>query len=268
MPGDKGVHSYAVSPEALDELKAALPGVDLPMTEFAVWVVGTDARDGERLREAYLVWACAQGAPLAHQRLDREFLSKLGPAIGRIDRAAAFHDEVLQRVRARLLVSDTGEPRILSWSGAAPLLAWLSAVAVRTALNLTREQGRAALEDDDSVLDSVANLGPAPELALARAQHTAAFRTSFREAFATLSARERNLLRLQVVEGLTLADIGALYQVNKSTVSRWLGACHQRLGIALRARLSTALDLDACQLDSVINGLQSNLELSLSSANG
>lgn len=174
---------------------------------------------------------------------------------------------MLQRLRERLLVPVGGVARIGSWEGTAPLASWLRAVAVRTALNLKREEGPPAT-DDDEALELLSTSGPEPELALLRAQHHAAFKAAFREALAALTPRERSVLRLQAVEGLTLERIGELYRVNKSTVSRWLTACHEALARGVRARLAASLALDAEQLESAVRALQSNLELSLSSALG
>ncbi len=252
-------------------VQASFPGAPDDVPSFAAWLAPRATGDFSTwpLEELHLAWACAHGSAPALQRLERDYFARLAPTIARIDADRAFVDEVLQVVRERLLVAPPGgTPRIGTWEGAAPLASWLRAIAVRTALNTKRAASAGPPPDDDDVLETLSTSGPEPELALLRARHRGEFREVFRETLATLTPRERTVLRLQAIDGLTLERIGALYRVNKSTVSRWLDQVHEALAQGTRLRLGQRLSLDPEQLESFVRAMRSNLELSVSALLG
>jgi RNA polymerase sigma-70 factor (ECF subfamily) len=142
-----------------------------------------------------------------------------------------------------------------------PLRAWLRAVAVRAALNLRR--GKAgephdAVESEDGRL--VASAGANPELRLAKAHHKAAVEDAVRAAVARLSPRERTLLRLHLVEGLSVDRLGAHYQVGRSTAARWLASARDALRDHTRAEI--AARLGPAETGDVAAFVRSQLELS------
>jgi RNA polymerase sigma-70 factor (ECF subfamily) len=102
-----------------------------------------------------------------------------------------------------------------------------------------------------------------PELALLRARYRDDFRQAFTAAIATLSARERTLLRLTALDGLTLAQVAPLYGKDLSTISRWLAKARELLLNQTRAGLSERLGLSTGELDSVMRAADSELHLSL-----
>jgi len=212
--------------------------------------------------ELEFVAKCVAGDGAALSTFERDYVSRLRPTIARIDGDDAFIDEALQQLRTRLLM---GEKRLQTFAGQAPLMSWLRAVAVRIALNVRRAAPKYETSDDDA-LELVSATGPEPELLVLRQRHGPEFREAFRAALARLSVRERNVLRLQALDGLTMAQIGRLHSVNKSTVSRWLTQIHEALANNTREVLGTRLALDAAQLDSLMRAMRSNLELSLSDA--
>ena len=81
---------------------------------------------------------------------------------------------------------------------------------------------------------------------------------------ASLSPRERTLLKLHTLDGLSLEQIGPLYKKDKSTISRWLAKAQQQLHEVTRAQLVSALALTPHELESVLRAAQSELSLSLS----
>jgi RNA polymerase sigma-70 factor, ECF subfamily len=113
-------------------------------------------------------------------------------------------------------------------------------------------------------LSAMVVAAPNPELELIRRKHKQHFATAFVAAMATLSPRERTLLKLHVLDGLPLDQIGPLYKKDKSTISRWLAKAQQQLHDATRAQLVAALKLTPNELESVLRAAQSELSLSLS----
>lgn len=56
-----------------------------------------------------------------------------------------------------------------------------------------------------------------------------AFRSAFATALEQLSAHERNLLRHECLEGLTIDETAKRYGVSSSTVARWRARCRVRI---------------------------------------
>ena len=185
--------------------------------------------------ELQLAQACARGEPAALRTLEQQYLPRVRVAVERIDSSPAFVDDVLQMVRQKLLVGPS--PRISEFAASGPLLSWLRAAAVRTALNARRPQAREETTDDD-VLEALPLAARSPELETLLARHRPAFKAAFRTALSTLEPRDRTLLKLQVVDGLSMEGIGTVYAVNKSTVSRWLAKAHEQLVDQTRATLA------------------------------
>ncbi|QSQ18417.1 sigma-70 family RNA polymerase sigma factor [Myxococcus landrumensis] len=211
--------------------------------------------------DLYLACACARGIPAAHAALERHFLSKVVRAISRVRGGGVDAEEVLQQLRQRLLASEEGgEPRISEYRGTAPLSAWLRAAAVRTALNLQRAEGRRARVEQEAEGEA---LGGDVELDYLRRRHHQDFREALVAAVASLSPRERTVLRLHVVEGVNLERIGAMYRTHKSTVSRWVAHARQTLLSRVRESLAERLQLSLGELNSLMLAVGGQLDLSL-----
>ncbi|WP_164010764.1 sigma-70 family RNA polymerase sigma factor [Pyxidicoccus trucidator] len=217
--------------------------------------------------DLYLACACARGVPSAHAALERHVLPKTAASVARVRGAGVESAEVLQRLRERLLVSEGGRPpRVADYEGGGPLVAWLRAAAVRTALNLQRAEGRRARLEEDAEAGPLAEVAGADvELGYLRQRHREDFQAAFSEALAALPARERTALRLHVVEGLSLERIGTMYRTHKSTVSRWVSRAREEVLAGARQRLAERLRLSSGELHSLMRAVDGELDLSLPS---
>jgi RNA polymerase sigma-70 factor (ECF subfamily) len=223
------------------------------------------AVDQLHLSDLYLAFACAEGNTCAL----REFgtlLSSVAGAVRSVDGTPSFVDEVLQRLRTRVLVPDDGRaPRILDYAGRGSLENWLRAGALRLALNARRDARRGPEPLPDASLWEPAAPTADRTLELLRGRYAADFGRALREAFGSLEAGERNVLRMHFLEGLSLNQIAAMYQVNKSTISRRMAKARETLLDRTRAQLERTLELPAAELDSLLGQLGPKLDLSLSS---
>ena len=84
-----------------------------------------------------------------------------------------------------------------------------------------------------------------------------------REAIAELDAEDRTLLRQQIVDQLSIDEIGAAFGVHRATAARWLQRARGALVTATRGRLAARLKLTVDQIDSVIRLVQSQLDASV-----
>ncbi|TQF16478.1 sigma-70 family RNA polymerase sigma factor [Myxococcus llanfairpwllgwyngyllgogerychwyrndrobwllllantysiliogogogochensis] len=255
----------------------AWPDVVLPEEDFLRHVAqrlvpGQEPADtlaAVPVSDLYLACACARGLPAAHAALERHFFPKVASAISRVRGGGVDAKEVLQQLRQRLLVpaQDGAEPRIAEYQGGGPLAAWLRAAAVRMALNLQRAEGRRARAEEDgdgTMFERVGEAGRDIELDYLRRRHQQDFRDALSGALATLSARERTVLRLHVVDGVSLESIGVMYRAHKSTVSRWMSQARQTVLVGVRERLAERLQLSSGELHSLMHAVRSQLDMSLS----
>ncbi|MDY7232141.1 sigma-70 family RNA polymerase sigma factor [Hyalangium rubrum] len=256
----------------LANARAAWPGLNLPEATFLRYLAERLPEEGSLLdalrrlhvTDLYLACACTEGLAAAQSVLDTRFLPKVDAAVARVEGSGNKAAEVRQRLRERLLISEDGRPPPLAgYQGTGPLVAWLRAAAVRTALNLRRSERRRARVEEE-VLSEGPVVGGDLELDYLRQKHRVDFQAALAEALAALPARERTVLRLHFVEGLSLERIGAMYQTHKSTVSRWLARAREEVLAEVRRRLAERLQLSAEELQSLLRAIRSQLDASLS----
>jgi RNA polymerase sigma-70 factor (ECF subfamily) len=250
----------------------ALPAVQVAPEEFARHLgkcipAGEAPEPGLRAllcEDLYLALGALNEDRSALEALERTVLAPVERAVRRVDNSDAFVDEVIQLTRMRLLVGETHHgPRLGDYAGRGPLRRWTEAVAVGVAVSLKRRPDPTT-PIDDALLES--GLGSTdPELAALRERYRPAFRASFAEALSSLSARDRNLLRLSLGQGLGVEALGAMHQVHASTVSRWLAHARGTLLKGTREGLSRRLELDLSQADSLLRFMDGHLDASFSS---
>lgn len=213
--------------------------------------------------ELLLALLCAKGNTPAIARFDKEFLGRVPEKLRRIDSSDSFTGEIVQRVRERLLVMQegSGKIRMAEFSGRGTLLGWVQVAAARLALNYRRDEkvSRHVSADDFDLIGATED----PALMLIKQRHQADFKTVFNEAAAALSEDDRELLRLHFVDGLTLAQIGKLEGVDKSTISRRLQQVRDALFADTRRRLEARLGLSHSEFESLMNVIQSQMNLSI-----
>jgi len=242
-----------------EEARAAWPGlVDVP---FELFVARAQNRSpGDYGRDLYLACACGLGDAAALVELDRLYLRVVPEAVARIDRSPDFADEVRQLLRDRLLVGD--EAKIRDYRGTGALAGWVRTAAVRTALNLQRaaQKWRHDAPPTDEPLAQMLD----PEMALLYERHRQQVTAALERAIAGLEPEARLLLRFYYADQLTISRIAALQGVGLATVHRRLTAATEAVLARVRGDLSDRLQISTESLDSLIRGVQSQIELSLS----
>jgi RNA polymerase sigma-70 factor, ECF subfamily len=73
----------------------------------------------------------------------------------------------------------------------------------------------------------------------------------------------RAVLRAHAVNGLSIDQIGALYQVHRATAARWVQHAKVSLLDALRAALKERLGVEGAACDSIVALVQSRIDLSM-----
>jgi RNA polymerase sigma-70 factor (ECF subfamily) len=231
-------------------------------------IVDEQLRDGCALDELHavdllLARRCAQGDRAAIARVEALYIARVGAWLGAVESSASVLDEVRQRVRVRALAGDP--PKLSEYRGRGPLEAWLRVVALREHAEHYRAQGvvaRGAVGDEQ--LAALAQSGGlSPELACVKARYRPVMSAAFRAAIEGLAARERTLLKLCYVDGLSLDAIGRLYAVNKSTVSRWMNGIRDEVLARALERAKREIDGPSDEVEALLGAVRSGVEWSL-----
>jgi RNA polymerase sigma-70 factor (ECF subfamily) len=221
-----------------------------------------DALRALHAADLYLACACAAGEPQALRHFERDVLAKVATRLGQPPGVTL--DEVLQVTRQRLLlgVAET-PPKIAEYSGRGALGGWVRIVASRIARELRSQAGRQELlSDTPHALERLLS-GGNPERELLQAHSRQVLTESLQAALAELTERERALLRLHHLHGLTMDRIATMYGEPRSSVARHVAQARERLLKLTHRELASRLKLNGQELESLLGLVQSRLDLSL-----
>jgi RNA polymerase sigma-70 factor, ECF subfamily len=252
----------------LDAAKAAWPDIRIDPGQIVDFIaqrlVGADLASALATAPAadlVLAAACTAQEPTAHAAFDA--------VLGEVDAAGAstrstrdLVDDVKQVLRVQLLIARDGKPPgIVGYRGKGPLRGWVRITATR---ELIRHQRKRARESPtERPLDEAIGDAGDPMLSQLKAEYRTEFATALREAITELGAEDRTLLRQQIVDQLSIDEIGAAFGVHRATAARWLQRARGSLVTATRGRLAARLKLSVDEIDSVIRLVQSQLDASV-----
>lgn len=248
--------------------KQAWPDVHVEADAFFDHVnarMGADSADVERVNagDLYLACACAAGNATAIAILDEQYIMTLDSALTAVQLTSVSADDVKQLLRVRLFTADGDRaPRIGDYSGLGRLAAFIRVAAVRLAIDLRRKHGR-EVASGDTVLAALPAQRPTPELEAVRSKYRDEFEAAVRAAFAAITPRERNLLRHQVIDQLSIDRIGALYGVHRATAARWVARARESLIDHVKNDLESRLRVSREDLESLFELIRSHVDVSI-----
>jgi RNA polymerase sigma-70 factor (ECF subfamily) len=258
--------------KALEEGQRAWPGLDLEPTLFVQHLAkrvrsGTDplaALGKLQVPDLYLACACTHGLRAALEVFTSRFLLRTAAFVSRLRLSADGIDEVRQALSEKLLVPEADQaPRIAEYAGTGSLEGWVRIAALRTALNRQRGEGRREKAGSRALALSAPT--PDPELELLKHRHRADFEEAFRLALASLPPRDRGLIRMHYLDGLSVPEISRLHGVHRATGARWLASAQAAVLEETRRLLRQRLGLSPTECDSLLGLVQSRLEVTLHS---
>lgn len=223
--------------------------------------------------DLWLAYHASRGLPLAVAALESTCFVGLTNVLRARRAEPSEAEEVVQRLRDRLLVAEPGDrPRLLTYGGRGELKAWVRVAAVRLWLNLKREQKSGVGEAKTSSLESSSEEALAfeasndLELELLKGKYRELFRTAFLETVGALAPGTRLLLKLHYLDRLSMEDVGKVLGVHRLTVLRRLERARQELSEGTKERLEAELRLAPPDVDSLLRLIQSRLDVSLQHA--
>jgi RNA polymerase sigma-70 factor (ECF subfamily) len=249
--------------QAWEEAKERHAGIDVSWPVYRSFVrqrLADEVPNEEIAADLYLVCACASGDDQALAAFDAHYLGQVPQLVAKVESNAAAADEVKQRVRERLLLPRDGRIRLAEYGGQGRLASWLRVVALRVALDMRGGRKEAALSD--GVSDRLM-ANDDPEMEYLRSRYAEQFRAAFVAALGSLQTRERNVLRLHLLDGLNVDRIGQLYDVHRATAARWLAQAREELFRQTRDVLRGELGLTQTEFASIVRLVRSDLDVSI-----
>jgi len=246
----------AVTDEAFVDHIAGLPRTD-----------DADPTDA-RLHADDLMLACA--CRLGDARAIQAFVQRHGETLRAVfaDPRASGVDaaDLQQQFLQRMFLGGAGKrPKICDYGGRGSLASWVKVAAMRLRIDSERRRSDkveplTTRQQDDLPLDGIAE---DPELKILKHEYREVFRAVFVAALAELTPHERNLLRQSIVHGLSATQIAQLHGIHRSTAKRWLADIRDGLLARTRAGLMAGLGIDRAEFASIMNLIQSRLDVSI-----
>lgn len=218
------------------------------------------------MEELYLAFGCLWGSDEALQIVQQQSESMLQQIVKRFATPPLMPEELQQELWIRLFVStEKRQAKISTYTGQGPLNAWIRVTAVRACIDYTRTHPHLKREKVTEKQDLLALPEQTLDVELDFLKHE--YREHFKDAFArgvaSLPSRDRMLLRYHVVDGLSIDQLGALFQFHRSTAARHLNQARQRLLEATEEELMKELHISKTEFHSVMRLIQSRWEVSV-----
>jgi RNA polymerase sigma-70 factor, ECF subfamily len=215
------------------------------------------------VEDLYLACACAARVRGAATAFERKFGPVIRRAISRVLRAPDERQEAEQRAWQRIFVEDEhgGPPRITQYLGQGRLESWVAVASMRIAVSFGRAESTERRLRAKIITDT-ADVGP--ESQSMKGELRRAFETAVTEAIGRLKPRERMILRLHVVSGMTLEAISKSLGVTRQAVSKTFSQSRARILDEVETSLKQRLGIPPEDLSSVLRLVASRFDVSVS----
>lgn len=218
-----------------------------------------------RAGDLYLACACATGRDRALAQFDAEYGRDLDLAIARSGNVNLGKDEFRQLLRDKLFVArGTRPPKIADYAGRGDLRSWVRVTALRMIVDIVRQKNAGKeISMETEMLGAMPAPNEDPELDYIQRVYKNEFKDALQSAFGSLTPRERNLLRHQVIHGLNIDQVGAIYRVHRTTAFRWIEKARKSLLRETRSALMNRLRVGSGEFYSIMRVVQGDLDVSV-----
>lgn len=259
--------------EAIAFARQTWPDIAVTDEEFVGYVAERVSVDHKgavnvplRLAEdLYLACACARGDEAAIVAFQARYELNYRSVFDRMG-LTSVSDDLAQSLLHRLFIQEENRrPAIMGFGGRGALGKWIKVLAAREGHRyLERDKPRSkrtVQRDPEQIANAMGKIDP--EVDRLKEGYRAQFKEAFEAAFVELPERERNLFRLQYLDGLNLDKMAAVYNVGRATVARWRTKARQRLLELTRAKLAGELGATNEDVESIMRFIDSQLDVSL-----
>jgi RNA polymerase sigma-70 factor (ECF subfamily) len=255
--------SYARGQRAYPKLRVGEEAFARRLSRFAGAATGRWL-DTLAAEDFYLACACAEGVRGAAAAFEVAYAKVIRKAVSRLAETRAEREDAEQRVLQHLLVSGRGgDPAIARYSGNVALARWTSVVAIRTAISLKRSETAERKLREKAGAEA---LGVSPEHLYMREELRREVEPAVAQALRRLADRDRLILRLYLVAGMSLAAIGQALGVSQQAISKRLTKAREGLLADVRANVAKRLKISEDEFSSILRFVASQLDVNVSRA--
>jgi RNA polymerase sigma-70 factor (ECF subfamily) len=214
------------------------------------------------IEDLYLACACTGQLAGAAAAFETRFAKAIRRGAARVLAARHEREEAEQRARQHLLVGDAGAPPAVGkYLGHGPLERWVSVVAIRIAISLGRAETSERRLRGKAIAEAT---GIDPERMVIREEVRRDLEEAVKGALERLADRERLILRLFLVSGMTIEAIGKSLGITRQAVSRALGKARTGLLDDVNSSLKQRLKVSGSELASIVRYVASHIDVSIS----
>ncbi|HEY7372548.1 MAG TPA: sigma-70 family RNA polymerase sigma factor [Polyangia bacterium] len=214
------------------------------------------------VEDVYLACACAEKVRGATAAFERHYGRVIRRAVSRVLATADERQEAEQRAWQQLLVGGAeGPPRITQYLGQGPLDKWISVASMRIAISFGRSESAERRLRDKAIAEAS---GIDPEHMFMKGELREAFEAAVQASLSRLKPRERLVLKLYLVSGMTLDAIGKSLGVTRQAVTKTLTHARETIVSEVDVSVRERLKLSKDDLTSVLRYVASQLDVSIS----
>lgn len=268
----RSAHLWTWAVVAVERGRAAWPGIFVSEEELvriaSIRLSEAAARGANRSLDALdvvelcLAVACARGDAAALHQFRARYFDTIAGRLRRMGVDDALREDVWQTLCERLMVATGGKPaRIMRYAGTGELSGLVRVSATRVALNWLEHRKRRRAADD--WVDLLPDTRSDPELHLVKHQLRTQLKEELARALSVLAARDRAVLRLHLVERVSIDRVAAMFVVHRATAARWIAHAKQALALRVRDRLLARWRLAPGSLPDFESLIDGQFDLSL-----
>jgi len=214
------------------------------------------------VEDVYLACACVEKVRGAAPAFERRFGRVIRRAVSRVLATADERQEAEQRAWQHLLVGGSDDaPRIGQYLGQGSLDKWISVAAMRIAISFGRSESAERRLRDKAIAEAS---GVDPEHMFMKGELREAFEAAVSTSLGRLKPRERLVLKLYLVSGMTLEAIGKSLGVTRQAVTKTLTHARETIVSEVDVSVREQLKLSKEDLTSVLRYVASQLDVSIS----
>jgi RNA polymerase sigma-70 factor (ECF subfamily) len=215
--------------------------------------------------DLYLAMACDLGIAQAIEAFAIGYLARVDAYLKRFGNSTIRPEDVRRELEDTLLFGRAGTPaRIGQYAGRGPLERFVARAARNAALSMLRARPPAKDAND---LDELASHLAAPfegHTDVIAARYEEVVRDALRASLAVLDRRQRTIVRLHLLQGVSLTQIARMLQVHQSTVSRAFAAASVVIYDGVRRHLQDRKGMSDSEMQSIVRDVRHRIDASLS----
>jgi RNA polymerase sigma-70 factor, ECF subfamily len=210
--------------------------------------------------DLYLAFACAQHSQVAWDCFTRIYRKYIHNLTALICPVKSMVDELAETILTDLFLPDrSGRSRIASYDGRTSIATWLRAIIYHRVINERERKVNGMTQFNEDIFEkadekALLNI----EMALRSSCYQALIKYSLEQACSELTDRERLMLLLRYDNGLQLGQIGCLFGLHQSTITRQLERVQAKIRQIIVSTLTQKFGFSQAAIDECLAEIVEN----------